>query len=745
MPAPANDNFATAEVISGASGTSGPWQIDEATTEGSEPTGSDLTNGIHQTVWFSWTAPGSGGVTFDTIASVGDDVASQDPDGRLDTTLTAWTGASLGTLVEVESDDDVGPTNWSSTISFSAVGGTAYLIQVGTYDEPYIGTVNLAWSGSFLLNDDFADAIELAGTSGTVVSTSITDATVEGSEPFTSVQGSGPFQTIWYKWTAPQDAEMALAVSPGEQEPVIGVWTGASLAGLSEVESVDDPFSNPTVLHFTAVAGTTYYIQIGTWGSNVGTIWTLHWYIDLLFPALSSPEGVCVAFDDDTLEATPAWYSLDRAGIVTHWSISRGRQSELDKTGTGTASVTLIDKTGLLDPTNTTSQLYGKLDPMKQVAIAIRNPVTDTYSTVFRGFVSEWLHDLEVFEETDGAARGIDTITLEAADAFDLFAALELTPGEHGDTSVRSDFADVYYQGTPSNVPGEPDVFKHVDQRIIQLLADAGWDPTRQIVFSGNVSVQGVVINRRDQLLAALDDAADAEFPGLANRFMSRDSLFIFHGRYARFFPDRPGYGINTWQAGGLAQAQADPNVAPISHPLSFRRSKQDVINAVIALPQGIDDSDAPGQLVKDTPSIEAYGWRSMSFENLLTSAGHDDDGNPTTALEETAKFADYYVGNYKQPKTRVTRIPFRSRGTNNPYAAALWALICGVELGDVVSLQTVHPGGGGFDADFFIEGISYDVGPARADMDDVTLELDVSPKSFFAYNPFGELDLGES
>jgi hypothetical protein len=66
---------------------------------------------------------------------------------------------------------------------------------------------------------------------------------------------------------------------------------------------------------------------------------------------------------------------------------------------------------------------------------------------------------------------------------------------------------------------------------------------------------------------------------------------------------------------------------------------------------------------------------------------------------------------------------------------------MCGVEIGDLVSLQTDHAGGGGFNEDFYVEGIRYNASPARRDMHDITLELEVSPRSFFNYNPFGSFD----
>ncbi len=402
----------------------------------------------------------------------------------------------------------------------------------------------------------------------------------------------------------------------------------------------------------------------------------------------------------------------------------------------------MVDQDGIMDPTNTGGPFYGTLDPMKPAAIALQNPVDDTWSTLFTGFTSSYEFAVEVAATTT-------QVTVELVDAFAIFATVELTPGQHGDTPLKTDFADVYFQGTPSNLPGEPDVFQHVDTRINKLLDAAVWpdDPLTRDVFSGNVSVQGKVYERRDQMLAAIQDACDAEFPGGVSRsYMSKTGQFRFRGRFARFNPSHPGYGIGFYKAGFTAQSNIDPTVAPIS-AFEFRRADADIINASIALPYGIDDTDVPGQLTRDNTSVNTYGYRGEngSFDSLLTSAGHNDDSSPTTAVEETFKYGDFYVGNYKDPKTRITKMSFRPVDPAHPNATALWDLMCNVELGDVITVTTSHPGGGGFDEDFFVEGIHYDADvQGGANFTNVTLEVDVSPKSFFDYNPFGDPDSDE-
>jgi len=476
------------------------------------------------------------------------------------------------------------------------------------------------------------------------------------------------------------------------------------------------------------------------------------------------PHGVCWAPTNNTLDVSPTWVRMDDpAGIrlATGWSITRGRQSETDKTVTGTCSIVFDDLNGELDPTNGSATWYGHMDPMKQMAVGLMNPVTGDWHTLFRGFNGGPDHELEQWE---GASRGRDIVTWNCVDAFDVFANVVLTPGRHGHTpSGLAALPNILYNG--NFLPNSPyygtdaDVEVHVDGRIVKLLDDAGWPGTGNTgrpgstaplrnIFSGNVTVQGSVYGRVDSLLQALFDAADAEFAGgIANIYVSKSGVVTFHGRYARFFPDRAGYGINHWYVGGHPEAALDPDVVPLAGPLRFYRSKDDVINSCMALPQNVDPTTGgvviaeDGPITDPTSSQGIYGYRSTNFENLLTFAGHDDDDNPTTAIEECNKFADYYVGNYKDPKTRCQTLRFQARGPDGVGVAALWDLMTRVELGDVVTLTTGHVGGGGFSEDFFVEQIRYAAQPGRQDMLAITLELEVSPRTFYSHNPFGDWD----
>jgi hypothetical protein len=150
-----NDDVADASVITGCSGQTSRQQIDIATTEVSEPVGSDLSNGIFETAWFKWTAPVTHHAVFDTHLSYANNYHSGDgarPStpvyGFLDTTLAVYTGNDFTDFVEVASSDDqpfIAGEYWSR-VEFDAVMSTDYWIQIGTYDEKYVGTYVLSWS-----------------------------------------------------------------------------------------------------------------------------------------------------------------------------------------------------------------------------------------------------------------------------------------------------------------------------------------------------------------------------------------------------------------------------------------------------------------------------------------------------------------------------------------------------------------------------------------------------------------------
>ena len=238
----------------------------------------------------------------------------------------------------------------------------------------------------------------------------------------------------------------------------------------------------------------------------------------------------------------------------------------MSRTDTGTATIELVDRTGDFDPTNPDGAFFGRLvsgqpmGPMVQAKIELQHPVTDAWSTLFRGFIAsiQW-----VPYRTEEHAN----VTLELVDGLALLAACEMAPdGSFGHAVIEGNI-----------VYNEDDELDAVKTRIGKVLDEVGWPGTLRSIFTGNVALQKTVYAPRSTALSVIQDAADAEFPDMANVYISGPrgeagdappGCLTFHGRYARFHPDVVEYDIRTFQLGDDTAAALDEDVVRVSPPL---------------------------------------------------------------------------------------------------------------------------------------------------------------------------------
>jgi uncharacterized delta-60 repeat protein len=142
---PPNDNFSSATVLTGDSGST---NVDNtsATPESGEPSHAGFIPS--HSVWYQWTAPSDGEVTLDTIGSV--DGSSN----NLDTVLAVYTGTSLATLNQVAANDDLYPNlpstqfNYTGQNKFTSINGIngLYLPLLSFYSQPYAGPSGLRFN-----------------------------------------------------------------------------------------------------------------------------------------------------------------------------------------------------------------------------------------------------------------------------------------------------------------------------------------------------------------------------------------------------------------------------------------------------------------------------------------------------------------------------------------------------------------------------------------------------------------------
>lgn len=257
--APINDNFANGWVISGISGTVAGHTNVGATKEAGEPNHGGSAGG--HSVWYNWTAPATGSVTFDTFGSA------------LDTLLGVYTGGSVNALTTIASNDQCGSN--ASCVTFNMISGTTYHIAVDGW-AGLTGTFNLNWAVAPPANDNFANAQVISGASGTLVGVTNIAATKESGEP--NHGGSAGGHSVWYRWTAPAGGSVTFNTLGSSLDTLLGIYTGNSVNALTLIGGNDQCPSqgNTSCVTFNAVSGTIYRIAVDGWSGATGTF-NLNW------------------------------------------------------------------------------------------------------------------------------------------------------------------------------------------------------------------------------------------------------------------------------------------------------------------------------------------------------------------------------------------------------------------------------------------------------------------------------------
>ena len=196
VAAHANNTF-PGTTISGASSNLSASNVG-ATGETGEPVPPFPAGNTLNTMWYSWTAPGNGTVTFETCGN---------PQTTFDTVLASYTGSAVNALTLITQNDDttgcavtINP-NYGSRITWNVTQGTVYRVQVDGYGTA-TGTFRLTWrfTGFTISKAVSASSISAPGTltytitvantgSATLTGPAITDALLLGAAPRTLTSG----------------------------------------------------------------------------------------------------------------------------------------------------------------------------------------------------------------------------------------------------------------------------------------------------------------------------------------------------------------------------------------------------------------------------------------------------------------------------------------------------------------------------------------------------------------------------
>ncbi len=261
---PLNDDFTDARQISGPSGYALGNHLD-ATCEDDEPS---VEYPCTSSVWWRWTAPASGCVTFEADFAL--------------PTIAVFTGLTLDGLMRVPTTTNGGlSAGGVFSVTFSATAGVTYYIRVDTGVGSSQSPISLIWeyAGTGPANDNFGNAEPIVGLRGHAAGSTL-NATDECGEPYIPAEADIAYsgRSIWYMWVAPEDRRMTFATDRSDFDTVMAIYRGDSLAGLDRVATSDDWLGDSTysLVYFDAVAGETYRISVAGYARTSGVV-ALNW------------------------------------------------------------------------------------------------------------------------------------------------------------------------------------------------------------------------------------------------------------------------------------------------------------------------------------------------------------------------------------------------------------------------------------------------------------------------------------
>jgi hypothetical protein len=432
----------------------------------------------------------------------------------------------------------------------------------------------------------------------------------------------------------------------------------------------------------------------------------------------SPGEGrVWIAESDGPLVAEPTWTRYDNLSNARCYGFDcyAGRQSELDTTDTGTASVFFHDRAKAID-----TDLVGL-----QIMLQLYDPVDDSWHPRWRGHIDDVQRNL-----VDVPGVPLANVTLPCVGIFDYLGGCRMLPGVFGDVAPAGMNGVVFYEDEP------------VDDRIIALLTDAGIASDMRVVFSGNVDVNETLYDPDDVVLQGVRDAADAEFPGVANFYEDRYGRCAFHGRFARFDPEGTEASASNWdfvRYSAGTRGDVTSGVAQVRE-FSYNAPRARIINSYVAWPRAdengveFDRALIEDMLKTDATSISNYGHRGKDAPDLIIKE-HKTNGN--SGADECELFAEFYIQNYAEPRKAVQNVVFKSMRPADSRAAATWELMTKCDISDAIHLTIDEADLD--DEPFFVDGIAVECRPLNPDYDMVTVTPNLTPAAYYLEDVFEE------
>ena len=149
--------------------------------------------------------------------------------------------------------------------------GAVLTVDQRGFDRPVHGRCDIgAFEAGAPANDDFAHAPTIGPGAGSVAVSNVR-ASVEPGEPEHAGDEGGA--SVWYRWTPATAGPVTVRLAGASFDPLLAVYTGSTVSGLTRVASNDDELNGSTssTLCFTPAPSTTYAIAVDGYNGDEGT------------------------------------------------------------------------------------------------------------------------------------------------------------------------------------------------------------------------------------------------------------------------------------------------------------------------------------------------------------------------------------------------------------------------------------------------------------------------------------------
>ncbi|MDM8537731.1 hypothetical protein QUF70_13320, partial [Desulfobacterales bacterium HSG17] len=243
-----NDNFSDALMLTGISGRTTGSNI-LCSKEHGEPAHAGDLGGA--SIWWKWIAPENGSYVFNTEGT------------EFISLVAVYTGSSIDSLTEI------------AGIKSDSAGGAVFQAQAGI--QYYIAVDGFAGLfGNFILNwnkeyDSFEELCIITGIYGQAAGSNLSASKEEGEPDHAGDPGGA---SVWWAWTAPEQANYIFDTTGSDFNTLLAVYTGSSIDNLTEIGAISGIENNR--LKFAAQAGENYYIAVDGINGDFGGI-VLNW------------------------------------------------------------------------------------------------------------------------------------------------------------------------------------------------------------------------------------------------------------------------------------------------------------------------------------------------------------------------------------------------------------------------------------------------------------------------------------